>query len=98
MPTIALQGALRAPVRPGPAHGALAGGPGHGVMTAAQGLAPVRPESPTTGGPVRTALPPSIASATQRLSARECGRSDEVGTTDGTRCRDFMPELMIELI
>ena len=98
MPTIALQGALRTPVCPGPAHGTLAGGPRHGVMTAAQELAPVRPESPATGGRMRAAIPPSIASATQRLSARECGRSEEVGTTDGTRCRDFMPELMTELI
>jgi len=46
---------------------------------------------------MRAAIPPSIASATQRLTARECGCSEEVGTTDGTRCRDFMPELMIEL-
>ena len=98
MPTIALQGALRTPVPPGPAHGTLAGGPGHGVMAAAQELAPVRPESPATGGPMRAAIPTSIASAMQRPSARECGSNEEVGTTDGTRCRDFMPELMVELI
>jgi hypothetical protein len=99
MPTIALQGALRTPVRPGPAHGTLAGGPGHGVMTAAQELAPVRPESPATVGPMPAESPPSIALATRRaLAARERGLHEREDTTGGTRYRDIMPELMIELI
>ncbi len=98
MSTTARQEALRNPVRPGPVRGILAGGPGHAVMTAAQGLAPIRPGSPATVGRMRTAIQPSIAPAAQRPTARECGRSDEVDTTDGTRCRGFMPELMIELI
>lgn len=98
MPTFAAVGALRTPVRPGPVHGTLAGETGHVVVTAALGPAPVRPESPATVGPIQTPTQPSIAFATQHLTARECGYGEEVDTTDGTRCRDFMPELMIELI
>jgi len=32
------------------------------------------------------------------LTARECGLGTDEDPTVGTRCRDIMPELMIELI
>jgi len=43
-------------------------------------------------------IPQTNALVVRRLpTARECGFGEGEGTTGGTRCRDIVPELMIEL-
>ena len=89
-------GALAGPHR---ARGTLAGEPGHVVMTADLGQAPVRRELPAPARLMPAETPRANAIVARRPpTARECGLGEGADTTGGTRCRDFTPELMIELI
>jgi hypothetical protein len=89
-------GALAGPRR---ARGTLAGEPGHVVMTADLGHVPVRRELPAPARPMPAEIPQTtVLVARQPLTAPECGLGEGEDTTGDTRCRDFTPELMIELI
>jgi len=68
-------------------------------MTADLGHAPVRRElhAPARLMPRETPQTTALV-ARWPLTARESGLGTGEATTGGTRCRDIMPELMIELI
>jgi len=77
----------------------LAGEPGHVVVTADLGHAPVRREPPALARPMPAETPQTTALVVRwPLTARGCGLGTDEDPTVGTRCRDIMPELMIELI
>ena len=72
--------------------------PGRVVVTADPGLALVRREPPTPARPMPAEIPQTtVLMARRPLTARECGLGEGEDTTGDPRCRDFTPELMIEL-
>ena len=99
MPTLTPRGESGVLAGPHRALRNLAGEPGHVVVTADLGHAPVRREPPALARPMPAETPQTTALVARwPLTARECGLGTDEDPTVGTRCRDIMPELMIELI
>jgi hypothetical protein len=61
--------------------------------------APVPRELPAPTRPTPVEIPKTSTLVARRMpTGRECGLGPEAGAVADTRCRDIMPELMIELI
>ena len=68
-------------------------------MIADPGHAPVPRELPAPTRPTPVEIPQATTLAVRRRpTGRECGLRTEADAVADTRCRDIMPELMIELI
>jgi len=68
-------------------------------MIADPGHAPVPRELPAPTRPTPVEIPQTSTLVARRMpTGHECGLGTDAGATADTRCRDIMPELMIELI
>lgn len=90
MPTMTIHGESGTPASTDPAPRNLVRDPGSVAVTADPGLPSTRRMPPV--------LPPMVLAPAARMAARECGLGGGDDAPRGTWCRDFLPELMVELI